>query len=31
MIEILLIWAIAPFVITGLYIVRIESNTYRRK
>jgi hypothetical protein len=30
MIEILLIWAIAPFMIAGLYIVRIESNTRHR-
>jgi hypothetical protein len=31
MIEILLIWLVAPFIVTGLYIVRIEYNTRHRK
>jgi hypothetical protein len=30
MIEALIIWAIVPFAITGLYIVRIEYNTRHR-
>jgi hypothetical protein len=30
MIEILLIWLVAPFIVTGLYITKVESNTRHR-